>query len=54
MSVFQKSRAITPSKIDQSKKKMNRHDPSIVVHIYFKFHEILPASDCEMAVNVHF
>jgi len=44
MSVFQKSRAITPSKIDQSK-KMNRHDPSIVVHIYFKFHENLPASD---------
>ena len=43
-----------PSKIDQSKKKMNRHDPSIVVHIYFKFHEILPASEWEMAVNVHF
>jgi len=32
-------------KLTNKKNKINRHDPSIVVHIYFKFHEILPASE---------
>ena len=39
-----KSRPITPRKIDQSKNKFDRHHPGLVVHIYFKFHEILPGS----------
>ena len=48
---FNKSRAITLKKIDQSKQKMEGHHPSMLVHIYFKFHKILPGSYWEMAAD---
>ena len=39
-----KSRAITPRTIDLSNYFLDGHHSSIVVHIYYKFHEILLAS----------
>ena len=43
---------ITLMKIIQSKKNINRHHHSMLVHIYFKFHEFLPTSFWEIAVNM--
>ena len=49
---FNKSRAITLRKIDRSKRKIYRHHHRILVPIYSKCHEILPASCIEMAANM--
>jgi len=49
-----KSGTVTLRKNDQSKRKIDRHHHSMLVLIYSKCHEILPASCIEMAANMDF
>ncbi len=39
---------------DQSKIKIDLHHPSMLVHMHSKFHKILPAIFCQIAVEVDF